>query len=79
MPSDQVMACRLDFPGQAGDFLDGMIRAQVDRLTPWTVNDAVFGWSAPVTAANERIEVVFAATSKSCAARPGFEPYINAP
>jgi general secretion pathway protein L len=64
LQSRHVMACKLDFPGQAGDFLDGMIRAQVDRLTPWTVNDAVFGWSAPVTAANERIEVAFAATSK---------------
>ena len=63
LPSGQVMACKLDFPGLAGDFLDGMIRAQVDRLTPWTVNDAVFGWSPPV-AANERIEVIFAATSK---------------
>jgi general secretion pathway protein L len=63
LPSGQVMACKLDFPGQAGEFLDGMIRAQVDRLTPWTVNDAVFGWSPPV-AANERIELTFAATSK---------------
>jgi general secretion pathway protein L len=63
--SGQVMACRLDFPGQAGDFLEGMIRAQVDRLTPWTINDAVFGWSPPVATANERIETVFAATSKS--------------
>lgn len=63
LPSDQLMACRLDFPGQAGDFLDGMIRAQVDRLTPWTVNDAVFGWSPPVVA-NERIELIFAATSR---------------
>ena len=64
LPSDRVMACRLDFPGQAGDFLDGMIRAQVDRLTPWSVNDAVFGWSPPAAAANERIELIFAATSK---------------
>jgi general secretion pathway protein L len=63
LASSQMMACRLDFPGQAGDFLDGMIRAQVDRLTPWSVNDAVFGWSAP-EAANDRIEVTFAATSK---------------
>jgi general secretion pathway protein L len=65
LPSSQVMACRLDFPGQAGDFLDGMIRAQVDRLTPWNVNDAVFGWSTPVAATNDRIEVTFAATSKA--------------
>jgi general secretion pathway protein L len=65
LPSGHVMACPLDFPAQAGDFLDGMIRAQIDRLTPWTVHDAIFGWTPPVTAANERIEVTFAATSKS--------------
>jgi general secretion pathway protein L len=29
------------------------------------VHDALFGWSSPVTGANERIEVTFAATSKS--------------
>jgi general secretion pathway protein L len=60
-----VMVCPLDFPAQASGFLDGMIRAQIDRLTPWTAQDALFGWSPPVTGANERIEVTFAATSKS--------------
>jgi general secretion pathway protein L len=65
LPSGHVMTCPLDFPAQAGDFLDGMIRSQIDRLTPWTAHDALFGWSPPVTGANERIEVTFAATSKS--------------
>ncbi|WP_407147110.1 PilN domain-containing protein [Bradyrhizobium sp. ORS 86] len=62
--ADHVMTHRLDFPSRAADFLDGMIRAQVDRLTPWSANDAVFGWGAPAPAANDRIEVSFAATSR---------------
>jgi general secretion pathway protein L len=64
LQSDHVMFSPLDFPSQAGDFLDGMLREQVDRLTPWTVKEAIFGWSEPTNTANERIEVTFAATSK---------------
>ncbi len=60
----QVMTHQLDFPNKAADFLDGMIRAQVDRLTPWSASDAVFGWSSPVPAPNDRIAVTFAATSR---------------
>ena len=60
----QVMTHQLDFPSKAADFLDGMIRAQVDRLTPWSASDAVFGWSSPSPAPNERIAVTFAATSR---------------
>src|SRR6266436_1960808 len=59
-----VMTHLLDFPSRASDFLDGMIRAQIDRLTPWTVNDAVFGWSLPAPLGSDRIEVLLVATSK---------------
>jgi general secretion pathway protein L len=64
LQSDHVMFSPLDFPSQAGDFLDGMLREQVDRLTPWSVKEAIFGWTEPTNAANDRIEVTFAATSK---------------
>jgi general secretion pathway protein L len=64
LPSAQVMTHRLEFPAKAADFLDGMIRAQIDRLTPWSLDEAAFGLSPPVHAANDRIEVVFAATSR---------------
>lgn len=59
-----VLTHELDFPAKAADFLDGMIRAQVDRLTPWNISDAIFGWSSPASAANDRIAVMFAATSR---------------
>jgi general secretion pathway protein L len=65
LKSDRVLFRTLDFPKRAVDFLDGMIRAQIDRLTPWTANDAVFGWNAPCDVANERIQLMLAATSKS--------------
>ena len=64
LKSDQVLFRSLDFPRRAVEFLDGMVRAQIDRLTPWTAADAVFGWSPPSNSANERIQLTLAATSK---------------
>lgn len=64
LTSGQVLFRSLDFPKQAVDFLDGMIRSQIDRLTPWTAGDVVFGWSPPSTIPNERVELTLAATSK---------------
>jgi general secretion pathway protein L len=64
MTPGQVLFRSLDFPKQAVDFLDGMIRAQIDRLTPWTADDVVFGWSLPQVNPRERVELTLAATSR---------------
>jgi general secretion pathway protein L len=64
MTPGQVLFRSLDFPRQAEDFLDGMIRTQIDRLTPWPAEDALFGWSSPSINEQERIELTLAATSK---------------
>jgi general secretion pathway protein L len=64
LASGQVLFRPLDFPKQAVDFLDGMIRTQIDRLTPWPADDAVFGWSSPSEIGQDRIELTLAATSK---------------
>jgi general secretion pathway protein L len=64
MRPDQLLFRAIDFPMQATDFLDGMIRAQIDRLTPWTASEAVFGITPPVPMPNERIALTLAATSK---------------
>jgi general secretion pathway protein L len=61
---DRVMFRTMDFPRQAADFLHDMVRAQIDRLTPWTAGDAVFGTTPPAPDGNERIAIVLAATAR---------------
>jgi general secretion pathway protein L len=61
---DRVLFRAIDFPKQAADFLDGMVRAQIDRLTPWVAGDVLFGTTAPVPIGNERIALTLAATSR---------------
>lgn len=64
MRFDQVLFRSVDFPRAAADFLDGMVRAQIDRLTPWAAADAVFGLTEPELSANDRIALTLAATSQ---------------
>jgi general secretion pathway protein L len=63
----------LELPKRAIDFLDGIIRAQIDQLTPWTATEAVFGWPTPKDLANDRLELTIAATARKLVA-----PYVQA-
>lgn len=69
----------LELPARATDFLDGIVRAQIDRLTPWSASEAVFGCSAAATAGANSISTVVAATTRKVAmtyieAVSGFHP-----
>ncbi len=55
----------LDLPRRAAEFLDAVIRSQIDRLTPWTANDAIFSWSAPVDNSADRIHLTVIAAPKA--------------
>jgi general secretion pathway protein L len=55
----------LELPRRAVEFLDGIVRAQIDRLTPWAAGDAVFGWGRPADIAKDRISIMIAATARA--------------
>lgn len=62
---DRFVFRPIELPRQAADFLDGVVRSQIDRLTPWAAKDAVFGWMKPVEIAKDRISVTVVATARA--------------
>lgn len=55
----------LELPDRATEFLDGIVRAQIDRLTPWSASDAAYHWTPPREIAGDRIAMTIVATARS--------------
>jgi general secretion pathway protein L len=55
----------LELPRAASPFIEGVVRAQIDRLTPWNAIDSIFGWSAPIDLGSDRVSITVAATGRS--------------
>ena len=54
----------LELPARAADFIEGIVRAQIDRLTPWSASEAVFGCTVPSAGGGESITTTIAATTR---------------
>ncbi|MGH6727931.1 MAG: PilN domain-containing protein [Pseudolabrys sp.] len=65
MRPEQFFFRALELPRRATEFLDGIVRAQIDRITPWTASEAVVGWSKPIDIASDKISVTIAAAPRA--------------
>jgi general secretion pathway protein L len=65
-PAEKVFVQRITVPAQARKFLGGVIRNQIERLSPWPANDVVYGFAAEGgagDAASVEVRILMAARS----------------
>lgn len=55
LPADKIVIRHTNVPAQAREFLSGIVRNQLDRLSPWPADQAVYGFDADVSAEDAAI------------------------
>ncbi len=65
MPERDVVIRTIKVPAQARDFLSGIVRNQIDRLSPWPPQDAIYGFEFhPVASDASSLEVQISIASR---------------
>jgi general secretion pathway protein L len=67
LPADEILIRTLDpLPAQSKPYLDGIVRHQLERLTPWRASDVLHSYqTAPAGPDDSRMIVTIAATARS--------------
>jgi general secretion pathway protein L len=67
LPVEELLVRTLDpLPAQSKPYLDGIVRHQLERLTPWRVSDVLYSYHvAPAGPGDSRLIVTIAATARS--------------
>ncbi len=73
LQSKRFLFRQMELPDRAGEFLEGIVRAQIDRLTPWNAADAAYGWSQPAGISADRMSITIAASAAALV-----RPYVKA-
>src|SRR5262245_7553128 len=46
LAADKIVTRRLNVPAQANEFLSGIVRNQIERLSPWPAGEVMYGFAA---------------------------------
>ena len=66
LPSEKITVRRISVPAKAREFLPGVIRNLIDRLSPWQTDHAVYGFDAKANPDDPTaLDVVVAVTSRA--------------
>jgi general secretion pathway protein L len=67
LPAEELLIRTLDpLPSQSKPYLDGIVRHQLERLTPWRASDVLYSYqTAPAGTDDSRLVVTMAATTRA--------------